>query len=63
MTSKRLFITEPEEWIEAAKAQAEKENKTLSEWVGEAMLAKLPAKVRAKLPVERPAGRPKKDRD
>lgn len=60
MTSKRLFITEPEEWIAAAKAAAEKEGKSLSEWIGEAMLAKLPAKVRAKLP-ERPSeGRPAK---
>lgn len=61
MTSERLFITEPQEWIAAAKAQAEKEGKTLSEWIGEAMLAKLPAKVRSKLPERPPANRPKKD--
>lgn len=61
MTSKRLFITEPEEWIKAAKAAAKKEGKSLSEWIGEAMLAKLPAKVRSKLP-ERPSeGRPKSE--
>lgn len=61
MTSERLFITEPQEWIEAARKQATKEGKTLSEWIGEAMLAKLPAKVRDKLPDRPPANRPKRE--
>jgi len=60
MTSERKNIAEPSEWWKAFEAQAAKEGKTLSEWLGEAGLDKLPAKVRSKLPDRVTAGRPKK---
>lgn len=61
MTSKPKTLTEPEEWWSAFEAQAKKEGKTLSEWLGDAGMEKLPAKVRAMLPERPPANRPKKE--
>jgi hypothetical protein len=61
MTSERKNIAEPSEWWKAAEAAAKKENKSLSEWIGEAILEKLPAKVRSKLPERVTAGRPRKE--
>lgn len=54
-----IEITQPREWLDAFRAAAEKEGISLSEWLGNAGLAALPAKVRDKLPV-RTKGRPRK---
>lgn len=61
MTSKPKTLTEPEEWWAAFQAQADKEGKTLAEWMGEQCLKGLPEKVRKKLPERPPANRPKKE--
>lgn len=61
MTSERKNIAEPAEWWKAFEAQAEKEGKTLSEWMGEQCLKSLPQKVQKSLPDRVTAGRPKKD--
>jgi hypothetical protein len=50
--------TQPVEWQEAARTEAKRRGLTTSEWVGEAILAYLPPKVRAKLPTRPPAHRP-----
>jgi hypothetical protein len=42
--------TQPPEWQQAAREAAKAKGMTLSEWVGKAILAALPAKVRRKLP-------------
>lgn len=60
MTSERKNLTEPAELWAAAEAQAKKEGKSLSEWVGERMLEGLPAKVRKSIPERDTVGRPKK---
>jgi len=58
----KLFTTsQPEEWQAAFRAEAKRRKKPLSEWVGDLLLAGLPAKVRANLPKRPPANRPKKD--
>lgn len=54
----RINITQPSDWVEAFKAQAEKDGLTLSEWMGEACLARLPDKVRKKLSERTLVGRP-----
>lgn len=57
----KLFTTsQPEEWQAAFRKEANRQKKPLSEWVGDALLEKLPAKVRAKLPERPPANRPRK---
>jgi hypothetical protein len=50
--------TQPREWQDAFRAEADRQGKSVSEWAGEAMLAALPAKVRSQLPPRPPKGRP-----
>lgn len=63
----KLFTTsQPIEWQEAFAREAKRQKKPLAEWVGEVLVAALPAKVREKLPPRPafgrpPANRPKKD--
>jgi hypothetical protein len=59
MTTDRKNISQPDDHWAAFEAQAKKEGKSLSEWIGEQCLRALPAKVRKGLS-ERPAAhRPK----
>ena len=61
MTSQpRLATTQPQELIDAAKQQAEREDKTLSEWVGDTLTEGLDSDLAAMVPPRRPAHRPRK---
>lgn len=51
--------TQPQELIDAAKAQAERDGMTFSEWVGDCLTANLDADLAATVPERRPAHRPK----
>ena len=53
----KFSMSQPADWLEAFKAQAEKENMSLSEWIGECCRAN----VFVPLPDRRPVGRPKED--
>ena len=59
MTTQRKNITQPADYWLAFEAQAEKEDKTLSEWIGDKCLASLPPRVRKQLGDRPPAHRPK----
>lgn len=50
MRSARLTTTQPAEWIQAWKDQAEAEGFNLSEWIGSCCNACLPKKVAKALP-------------
>lgn len=54
-------ITIPIEWYEAFAAAAARQGQTVSDWLTDAGLAALPAKVRRELPDKQPRGRPKKE--
>ena len=51
-------LTQPVEYWEQFQRQAAKEKKTLSEWVGECCVRRLPAAVRQRLPARKSVGRP-----
>ena len=55
--TKAILITQPVEWIAEWRISAEEEGMTLSEWVGDACLSRIPASRRLKLPTRRPPGR------
>ena len=59
MTNERKHITQPTDWWAAFQAAAEKAGKNLSEWMGEAAKAQLPAKAAKQLSDRPPAHRPK----
>lgn len=65
MKSQRKNITQPADWWDAFKKQAEAEGMTLSEWMGWACRAKLPRGIGILSGLsERPAAhRPKKPKD
>lgn len=57
----RLNITQPTDWVDAFTSAAAADGVSLSEWIGQACLAALPASTRRTLS-ERPGrGRPRKD--
>jgi hypothetical protein len=62
MPKKQKFFTttQPEEWQAAFRKEATRKGKTLSEWVGETLVAALPANARKSLPARPAANRPKK---
>ncbi len=45
----RLQITQPADWVEAFKVQAEKDGLSLSAWIGEKCKAGLPKQAQSKL--------------
>ena len=55
--AERFLITQPTEWVEAFKAQAKKENMSLSEWIGECCIANCPKYVVRQLPKRRTRGK------
>lgn len=55
--NQRLETTQPEDWIKAFRKESAAKNLTVSEWLGLAGLAKLPASVRGKLSKRRKRGR------
>ena len=59
MTTLRKNITQPADWWAAFQQAADAENATLSEWVGEACLERLPARGGKKLSERPPAHRPR----
>lgn len=61
--SERKNIVQPAEWWDAAATEAKKKGKSLSEWIGDLILAALPARVRSRLPKRPPANRPKVNHD
>jgi hypothetical protein len=62
MTNERKNITQPPDWWAAFESQAEKDGVSLSEWIGEACLDKLPNQLSQKLSPRPPANRPKKEK-
>ena len=60
VTNERKHITQPTDWWEAFKAEADKQGVSLAEWLGEAGKAQLPNRIAAKLSERPPANRPKK---
>lgn len=61
MTNERKHITQPADWWEAFKAEADKRGVSLAEWLGEAGKAALPKRAAAKLSERPPAHRPKSE--
>jgi hypothetical protein len=55
----RQNITQPDAWLEAWKAQAKKEKKNLSQWIGEKCNAGLPKRTAGRLVERRGPGRVK----
>jgi hypothetical protein len=55
---KKVLMTQPEEWIEAAKIQAAREGSSLSAWIGECILANLDKDLSRSLPDRPKASRP-----
>jgi hypothetical protein len=51
-------LSQPADWWAAFKAAAESKGMTLSEWMADACLARLPAETRAKLSPRKPRGNP-----
>lgn len=45
----RIQITQPDDWVEAFRQQAEKDGLSLSEWIGEKCKDALPKQVQVKL--------------
>ena len=63
MNSIRYTMTQPKDWLEAAKLEADKRGWTLSQWIGYAMLKQIPRDERHKLSERPAANRPKKNTD
>jgi hypothetical protein len=63
MTNERKNITQPPDWWQVFEDEAKKADVSLSEWIGEACLQRLPNKVRKKLSERPPANRPPKAKD
>lgn len=63
MANERKHITQPEDWWDAFKTEADKQGVSLAEWLGEAGKAQLPKRVASKLSERPPANRPKKSKD
>ena len=59
MPNQRKHITQPDDWWDAFKAEAEKKGISLAEWLGEAGKAQLPKKVATTLSKRPPANRPR----
>lgn len=59
MTNERKNITQPKDWWAAFQEHATKTGMSLSEWLGQAGKARLPASVAKKLSKRPPAHRPK----
>ena len=57
--NERKHITQPTDWWEAFKAEADNRGMTLSEWIGEAGKKQLPKEVRKQLSERPGAHRPK----
>lgn len=62
-THERRNVTAPPDWWAAFEKAAEKDGKTVSEWLRDAGLAQLPKTVRAQLSEPRAAHRPKLPRE
>lgn len=60
MTNERKNITQPPDWWLVFESEAKKAGMSLSEWIGEACVQRLPNKERKKLSERPPANRPKK---
>lgn len=59
--AERMAISQPPEWWQAFREQARADGyRDFSEWVGDALLAQLPAAVRRRLPPRPSYGRPRK---
>ena len=58
--NERKNITQPADWWAAYEAQAKKDGKSLSAWIGERCNEGLPKSVRKKLSERQPAHRPKR---
>jgi len=58
MTSQRIQVVQPPDWVEAFKKQATREGKNLSEWLGECAVANLPISVARDLSKRPSLGRP-----
>jgi hypothetical protein len=63
MTNERKNITQPPDWWQVFEGEAKKAGVSLSEWIGEACLQRLPNKVRKQLSERPPANRPPKAKD
>ena len=63
MTNERKNITQPPDWWAVFEAEAKKAGVSLSEWIGEACMERLPVKIRKQLSDRPPANRPKKQED
>ena len=63
MNSIRYTMTQPKDWIEAAKVEADKRCWSLSEWIGYCMLKQIPRDARRNLSKRPAANRPKKNTD
>ncbi|MCA9178247.1 MAG: hypothetical protein KDB14_27470 [Planctomycetales bacterium] len=56
-----LRTTQPQELIDAVFAQAQRDEMTVSAWVGECLVANLDQDLKETVPERRPAHRPKMD--
>lgn len=63
MTSQRKNISQPADWWAAFEEAAQRERKTLSEWIGEQCQAALKKTAREQLSERPPAYRPKATAD
>ena len=63
MSNQRKNITQPSDWWAAYEAQAKKEGKSLSAWIGERCNEGLPKSVRKRLSERQPAHRPKRSKN
>jgi hypothetical protein len=61
MTNERKNITQPSDWWEVFEQQAKSEGKSLSAWIGEQCIERLPNKLKKQLSDRPPANRPKKE--
>ena len=61
MSQPRLITTQPQELLDAAREQAERDEMTLSEWVGDCIAANLDRDLAKTVPPRRPAHRPRKE--
>lgn len=63
VTNERKNITQPPDWWKVFENEAKKAGVSLSEWIGEACIERLPVKVRKQLSDRPPANRPKKQEE
>lgn len=61
MNSERRNITQPADWWAAIERAADKAGLTVSEWIGEAAVDKLPVSVARKLSERPTRGQPRKE--